>query len=654
MRKLVLTIAASGLILNSGWAQTLFTYGSNPVTKEEFLRNYQKNALNKQPDFSEPALREYVDLYSLFRMKVKEAELRHLDTIPGIQRELDNYRKQLAKNYLTDEKVTNRLYREAYDRMKEERRVAHIMLVAPPNMSPADTLRLYNRIDSIYNAVTKKKADFTALAARYSDDQGSKEKGGDIGFMTALQTLYPFETAVYTTDPGKVSAPFRTQLGYHIVKILDKRPSRGEVQVAQILVSTPKSKGGEGVISAKKRVDSLQKELNKGADFAQLVTKYSDDNYTVNEGGIMPPFGVGKTVSAFEDAAFALKKPGDISAPVQTEFGYHIIKLIQKTPLQSYDSMLSDIKRKVENDSRSQMARELYFQKVKESNGFKEHPAHLEEVTKRLSTIPDTGATANMFRATDFNDLNKTLFTMAGNNYIQRDFIAFSENLTRGRLMGPKQAVVNDLYKLYVDRIVNDFQESKLEQENEDFRNLMREYRDGIMLFELMDQNVWGKAGRDSAGLATFFDAHKSKYQWEPGFTGVVYRFKNEEALGKGLKQLSAKKPQSDEKLMAELNKTDEQMSVQQGRFEFSRMSAIQKDKLVKGKLSEPVKNEDGSYIVVKANQIHNTPTPKSLEDARGYAVAEYQDYLEKKWNEELRKKYPLKVEDGIFRAMIQ
>lgn len=654
MRKLVFTIAASGLVLTSGWAQTLFTYGSNPVTKQEFLRNYQKNTLNKKADLSEPALREYLNLYSLFRMKVKEAELRQLDTLPSIQRELDNYRKQLAKNYLTDEQVTNKLYREAYDRMKEERRVSHILLMAPPNMGADDTLKLYKRMDSIYTALTKKKADFSVLASKYSEDRGTAERGGDIGFMTSLQTLYPFESAVYATEAGKISAPFRTQLGYHIIKVTEKRPARGEVQVAQILVATPKSRGDEGVLSGRKKIESIAAELKNGANFTELVNKYSDDKFTVSEGGVMPPFGVGRMVPPFEDAAFNLKNPGDISAPVQTEFGFHILKLIQKSPIKPYDSLASQIKRQVDNDGRSQIARDMYLQRVKDKNEFKEYSAHLDDLVARMKKIPDTGVDANIFRATDYNDMNKTLFSLGGNNFTQKDFVSFSESLTRGRLIGPREAVTKDLYRLYQDRIINDFQERKLIDENEDFRNLMQEYRDGIMLFELMDQNVWGRASRDSVGLAQFFATNKGKYQWEPGFTGVVYRFKDEAAMNQGMKLLTAKKPLSDEKILEQINKDGEALSIQQGRYEFSRLSAVKKEKLSKGKLSEAFKNEDGSYLVVKANQIFNSNSPKALDDARGYAIAEYQDFLEKKWNQDLRAKYPVKVEDGVLKAMVQ
>jgi peptidyl-prolyl cis-trans isomerase SurA len=655
MRKLVLTLLTTGLV-TSGWAQTLFTYGTNPVTKQEFLRNYQKNAQNKKPDLSEPALKEYLDLYSLFRMKVREAEILKLDTLESIQRELDNYRKQLAKNYLTDEEVTNRLFREAYDRMKDERHVAHILISAPPNMGASDTLKAYATIDSIYKAITQKKADFAALASKYSQDPGSKDKGGDIGFMTALQTIYPFENAVYNTPIGKVSAPFRTSLGYHVVKVIEKRPSRGEVQVAHVLVYTPKSKGKEGIDAARKRIDSAQNDLKHGVSFAEVVKKYSDDKNTINEGGVMPAFGVGRMVPAFEDAAFALKNPGDLSQPVQTDYGFHLIKLVQKTPLKPYDSMQSQIKRMVENDSRAQMARDIYFEKIKQKNGFKENKANFEEVAMALSKIPDTGASANMFKASDYNNMNKVLFTLGKNNYTQKDYVAFAEMLTRGRLVGPKNSVTRDIYNMYVSRVVNDYQEHRLVEENEDFRNLMQEYRDGIMLFELMDQNVWGKASRDTTGLKAFFEANKGKYQWEPGFTGSVYHFKDDASLTAGMKLLNGKKPANDEELITALNTeaSPDAVNIQQGHYEFSRFTEVPKEKLIEGKLTAPVKNADGSFTVVKVTKVYNGPSQKSLEDARGYVVSEYQDYLEKKWNEQLRQKYPMKVENGVFSSMVK
>ncbi len=658
MRKLVLTCILSGALFTSGTAQTLFTFGGNPVDKEEFLRVYKKNSLNKAPDLSEAALKEYLDLYSLFRMKVKEAELIRMDTVVAIQQELDNYRRQLAKNYLSDEDVVKELHKEAYERMKEEVRVAHILLRAPNTMLPHDTLAVYNKIDSIYKAITKGKADFAELAKIYSEDPGSKDKGGDIGFVTALQTVYPFENVAYNTAKGKISAPFRTQFGYHILKVIDRRPARGEVEVAQILINTPKVKGDEGVREAKLKIDSIQSALKQGVPFEELVTKYSDDRFTVNQGGVMKPFGVGRMTPEFEDAAFALKNPGDVSRPVQTDYGFHIIKLIRKMPLQPYDTLLPTLKRRIENDSRAQMARDAYLENVKRSNGFKENKAAYDAIAARFSSIPDTGAAANMFKADDFRDMTETMFTLAGQNYLQSDFVRFAETTTRGKLMGPKGAVTRDLYDLYVRTVVNDFQEQQLMEKNVDFRNLMEEYRNGIMLFELMDRNVWGKATRDTIGLKEFYEKNKQKYLWEAGFRGTVYRFKDEAAKNAGMKLLRAKgkKAVTDEELLKQMNtkETPGMVNIQSGRYEFSRFNDVSKEAIAAGKLSEPVKLEDGSYVVVRAAEVFNEPSPKTLEEARGYVVAEYQDYLEKEWNAALRSKYPVNVDQQVFRSMVK
>lgn len=656
MKKLVLACLTIAFIHYNTQAQTLFTYGKDPVSKEEFLRNYEKNTINKKPDLSEGALKEYMDLYSLFKMKVKEAELQQIDTMPAIQRELDNYRKQLSKNYLTDKQITDKLVKEAYDRSKEDRHVAHILLMAPANMNPADTLVIYKRADSIYNALTSKKADFAALAKMYSDDRGSKENGGDIGFMTAMQTLYPFENAVYTTDPGKVSHPFRTQLGYHIVKVIEKRPARGEMEVAQILISTPKSKGEEGEKEAKAKAEMIYNELKKGSSFEDLVEKYSEDKYTSNSKGVMQRFGVGSMVPVFEDAAFFLKKPGDISQPIKTDFGYHIIKLLGKYPVMPYDSVYTSLKRKVENDSRSQIAKTSYFEKIKQKNGFKEYPANLEELTARITAIPDTGVKAGIFTAKDFSDMNKPLFSLSKTTYSQADMMNFVEMLTRGRIMGNRKNVTRDLYNMYTDKVVNDFEEQRLLDENVEFRNLMKEYRDGIMLFELMDRNVWTKASRDTVGLKKFYEANKAKYQWEPGFSGVVYRFKDETAMKKGQALLKKNKDISNEDFIREMNTetTPDAVTMQKGRYEFSKFTDAPKAELTAGSLSTPVKNADGSYTIVKTHEVFNSTSQKSLEDARGYVVAEYQDYLEKQWDSSLRAKYPVKVDENVFKSMVK
>jgi len=650
MRKLVLTCLTSGICMMSGYAQTLFTYGPYSVSKDEFLRVYKKNTINKKPDMSDTALRSYLDLYSLFRMKVAEADNEKLDTVQAIDNELGNYRKQLAKNYLTDEQVTNRLIREAYDRMKEDVRIEHILISCTAG---SDTTAAYAKIDSIYHLVESKKADFETLAKEFSDDKGSRENGGDIGYFTVFQTVYAIENVAYNSPVGKVAPPLHTQFGYHIMKVLDKRPDRGQVQVAQIMIKVSKAQGEAGIEAGRKRADSVETMLKKGVPFAELVVRYSDDQYSVKDSGILKPFGVGKYVPALENAAFALKHPGDISEPVKTDYGFHILKLIAKTPILPYDSLYTQIKHKVENDSRAQTARDYFFNKVKEKNGFKEYPENVKEISNKIMAVSDTGKDAKVIKAENYKHMNKPVFALGGKNYLQSDFAVFIENLTHGKLNGPKNIVVHDAYGLYVNNVVNDFEEHKLVEENPEFKNLMEEYRDGIMLFELMDRNVWSKAARDTVGLKAFYETHKSKYMWEPGFDGAVYKFKTKALQDSGIALINANV--SDEDIVKAINIAahPDGVSIQRGRYEFSHFKDATKEELERNKMkvSAPA---NGPYTVVYAREVYTGPGQKTLEEARGYAVAEYQDYLEKQWNEKMRKEYPMKLNDKVFASMVK
>jgi len=600
---------------------------------------------------SEKELRSYLDLYTLFRMKVAEAGKQQLDTVASIDRELSNYRKQLAKNYLTDEQITNKLIHEAYDRMKENVKVAHIMVTCPPG---GDTLLPRKKIDSIYKLIDTKAQTFEALAMACSDDKSSGAKGGEIGYITSLQYVYPFETAAYNTPKGKISAPFRTQFGYHIVKVLDRRADKGEIKVAQILIQVSKSKGEEGVKAARMRADSVMTMLKGGANFADMVAKYSDDKFTVADSGVMKQFGSGRMVQVFEDAAFALKKPGELAGPIQTEFGFHIIKLLGKYPLKPYDTLYTQLKRKVENDARAQTAKDIFFEKIKAQNGFKEFHDNYTEVYNKLIAIPDTGADAKTIKPDEFRNMSKPILVMAGKNYTQSDFVAFLYNLSRGKLNGSRPTVIRDAYSLFVNNLVTDFQEHKLVEENPEFKMLMTEYKDGIMLFELMDRNVWSKASKDSAGLKAFYETHKGKYMWEPGFEGAVYKFKNKATYDTGMIMIRQKK-YTEEEIAKAVNTNDrpDGVTVQRGRYEFSRY----KDATLADLSGDGIKvipGDNGGYTVVVAKQVFAAPAPKSLDEARGYVVAEYQDYLEKQWNEKMRHDYPVKVNEQVFKSMVK
>lgn len=654
MRKLTVTCALLILAGNIN-AQTLFHYGKYPVDKKEFVRVYEKNAINQKPDYSRPALEEYLDLYSLFKMKVREAEMQQMDTISSIQYELGNYRKQLVKNYLTDDEVKGKLVKEAYNRLQENIKVAHIMIQVPPMAPAEDTVAPYKLIDSIYTAITKKGADFGEMAKLYSADVQTGANGGELGYVTALQTVYPFENAVYSTPVGKVSKPFSTQYGYHIVKVLDKRQAVGDIQVAQILIQAQKAKGQEQIEEARKEADMVYQQLKNGADFAKMVQEHSDDRFSKENNGELDVFGVGQMVPAFEKAAYALKNPGDISKPVQTDYGFHILKLVEKYPVPTYEEIKDKLTQKVNKDMRAEVARDVFYENVKVSNNYKEFPAAKNELKAWFSNIPSSGAEANKFSEADFKQTDKALFEVKGRKYMQSDLLSYAEKVTQGRLMGPREAIYDNIYSNYVRTVLDDIVEQNLIEQNEDFRNLMEEYRAGIMLFELMDRNVWGKASKDTVGLKEFHTGRESNYMWKPGFRGSVYTFKNQETLKDGLRYIGDKK-MTDEDIMKKINSDElpDGIRIERGYYEFDKFDRLPVSEVNQGKASVAKKNEDGTYTVVYAENIYNSPVPKTLNEARGYVIADYQDYLEQKWNKELRAKYPVKLNEQEFNSLVK
>lgn len=627
---------------------TLFTFGGTPVGKSEFLRMYTKNINNQKPDFSEKAIREYLTLYSRFKMKVAEAEKLSLDTIPSIQGELSGYKKQLSKTYLTDKEVTEKLVKEVYERMKKDIRISHILVGIPRGSE--DTVVAYRKIDSLYKSILAGN-DFAMVAKANSEDKQSAANGGDIGFMTAMQVVYPFENAAYSTPLGSISKPFKTIYGYHIVKRTEERASRGEVQVSQIMTSVPKSGGKEADLASKARIDSVLAMLKKGTKFETLVTKYSDDKFSKNSEGVLASFGVGQMVPEFEDAAFALKNPGDLSNPVKTEFGYHIIKLIKKTPLRSYDSMKTELTKKVEKDGRIETARQLFTNKIKTKVNYREYP---DALTELLNAIPDSSVKNGSFKGDNYEKYSKPLFDMTGVTFNQSDFAHYIETYTKGKIYGQKESTLRSLFKNYSDKVLMDFQENKLIDENEEYRNLITEYRDGIMLFELTDRMVWSKASIDTTGLANYYNNNKAKYVWQPSVTADIYKAVDEAAAKKVVKELNNPSNKTVEEVVKSANGDGVQNKVfyETGKFEKSRFPANLK--LEAGKYAPYYKNEDGSYSIVNVKEVFNSPTQKTLAEARGYVISEYQEYLEKEWIANLEAAYPVKVNETTLKSIIK
>jgi peptidyl-prolyl cis-trans isomerase SurA len=621
---------------------TIMSIDGDPVSKREFESIYKKN--NKDSVITDAALDEYVELFINFKLKVKEAEALKLDTNPAFVSELQGYRKQLARPYLVDNAKKEELLREAYDRLHTEVEASHILINVDEDASPADTLAAYKRIQAIRAQVMKPGADFGKAAKESSDDPSAKSNDGYLGYFTALQMVYPFENAAFRTEKGKVSDIVRTRFGYHILKVHDKRPANGEIRAAHIMVKSSAEDSDEAKAKAQEKIQEIYKEVMNGADFGSLAVQFSDDKASGRNKGELPFFGTGKMVSEFEDAAFALKNDGDVSEPFQTQYGWHIVKRLEMKPLGTYDEVVKDIQSKVARDVRSQVSTRSFVNKVKQDYGFKEKRKSLAPVR----ALVDSTILVGNWRPGNTDALKKWLFKVGKTKYTQNEFIQFLR-ATQGRT--PETSVdlyVNKRYQLFVDKSVVDYEDARLEGKYEDFRLLMKEYRDGILLFELTDQKVWSKAVEDTAGLRAYYDGHMDDFMYTERLKGPVYRCKDMETANMVRAMVLSGK--TNEEIEAEVNK-DTQLALT-----IINSTLEKQDGELSGMVDfkvgvSDIHEVDGNYSFMKVEEILS-PSHKPFEKIKGLVTAAYQNKLEKEWISELREKYTVEVDKDVLHSI--
>ncbi|MCB2376087.1 peptidylprolyl isomerase [Hymenobacter sp. BT635] len=520
------------------------TLGTHEVPAGEFAYVYRKNN-GSAPEFgTRPSVQEYLDLYTNFKLKVLEAEQRGLDTTQAFKRELEGYKQQLAQPYLTEKSVTDQLVREAYDRMSKEVSASHILLRLAPDASPADTLAAYNKIMALRQRVTGGE-DFNKVAAETSEDPSARDNGGKLGYFTAMQMVYPFESAAYRTKVGEVSPPVRTRFGYHIIKVNDVRTAQGEIKVAHLMIRATPGMPKADSVTAKKKIDEIYSRLQRNESWDKLVAQFSEDAGSAANGGELPPFGTGRMIPSFEEAAFKLQKPGDLSAPVQTPYGWHLIKLVEKQPVPKFEDMEASLKSKVSKDSRSELNRTAFLKRIRTENQFTENQAGKDYAFAKADTSLVNGrfkytAPAPATKASKTPDGNAPLFTIKGKAYPVKDFLAYVQQNQRAKAGADPRFTMQQLYDQYVDQTLTDFEKANLETKYEDYRMLVKEYRDGILLFQLMDEKVWSKAIEDTVGLQKFFADNQSKYQWEPRVQGTVISAATPQLLNQAQTQLKA------------------------------------------------------------------------------------------------------------------
>lgn len=645
-RLLVISVAAffvSNIVAQNNKESILMTVGNSKITVAEFENVYHKNN-NAETNKENKSINEYVDLFVNFKLKVKEAEELGLDTVKTFKNELAGYRKQLAQPYLTDKDVNEKLLRETYDRLQSDVRASHILVKCSETALPKDTLEAYAKIMKIRARILKGE-DFTKVAGEkgISDDPSAKDNKGDLGYFTALQMVYPFETAAYTTKVGDVSMPVRTRFGYHIVKVHDVRKARGEVSVSHIMVKTPANMSKEDSTTAVTKINEIYNKLKSGENFETMATQFSDDRASGKKGGELPWFGTNKMPIEFEDAAFGLKNKGDFATPIKTQYGWHIIKLNDKKSLASFDAMKNELKAKVSKDSRSQMSRTSLIAKLKTEYAFKENLKARDEFYK----VVDTTLFDARWETSKAAALKKPLFNLNDKIYTQTDFANYIGSHQSKREKINIKIAVDNLYKQFVDESVIAYEDERLAQKYPEFKALMQEYRDGILLFELTDKKVWSKAIKDTAGAKAFYEKTKNNYLWDERAEATIYSCADAKVAKQLRDMVKAGKPEKD--ILTEINKKSQlNLQVVESRVFNKGENELVDKNWTPGLSTDIVSEKDKRITIVSVTKLLK-PEPKSYQDCKGMVTSDYQNYLEKQWIEDLRKKYPVTIDKDVL-----
>jgi peptidyl-prolyl cis-trans isomerase SurA len=636
--------------------RTLLTIGDEKTSVSDFLRIYQKNNVQTEV-IDQKSLDEYLELYINFKLKVKEAEDLGLDTLKSFIDELGGYRTQLTKPYFIDEEVNQKLLEEAYNRKTMDLRASHILIKVSETAMPEDTLQAYNKILEIRNQAIAGK-DFGDLAEEHSEDPSSRDmeaipgkrpfrKGnrGDLGYFTVFDMVYQFENGAYNTELDQVSEIIRTQFGYHIIKVSDKKAAMGSATVAHIFKAVPADAKPEDAEKAHESILSAYEELKNGSTFEMVAKKYSDDRGSKEKGGELPPFGVNRMVPEFIAEISQIENPGDFSKPVLTQYGWHIIKLIELNPPAPFDKEESKLKDRLQRDARSHKSKTVVIDRVKKDYKFKEYPKNKKELFATL----DSTILQKKWNADTAKEMKKVLFKIGKDKYTQNDFAKYLNQKQKRDNPVEIAAFYNRIYNTYVEEKLLAFLDGQLEKLYPDFGALMKEYRDGILLFDLTDQKVWSKAVKDTVGLDAFHQAHLNDYVWGERLQATVFTIMDSTKVDKiREKAINKVKPAN----IADVYKTDSLtvMEFESGFYAKGQNPYIDQIEWKEG-LSKNLKDNDNNTVFVLVEKITNKD-PKSLNESRGIITADYQNHLEKEWIKELRSKYTIKVNKKVLSSI--
>lgn len=632
----------SAVIFAQTSKQVLFSVDDNKYYTDEFVRVYNKN-LDLVKDESQKDLDHYLELFIGYKLKINKANKLGLQDNTKYQNELKSYRTQLSKNYLTDSKVTKELVDEGYQRSLKEVNASHILLTVDENAKPEDTLAVYKQILDL-----KKRADngedFETLAQKFSQDPSAKENKGNLGYFSAFRMVYPFENAAYDTKVGEVSNPVRTRFGYHIIKVNAVRDNRGDVTVAHIMLMNPAENNEAELEKNKTTINEIYAKIQQGEEFEALAKQFSQDKSSSSKGGVLNRFGSGQLSSEeFETVAFSLQKPNEISKPFQTQFGWHIMKLIEKHSVKTYEESKVDLETKISRDERSRKITESLNEKIRKKYNVKRNEALYTKIKK---VVTDKYYSSEWNLPTNLKEFEKELISFDTKKI---DGVAFLNYLyaqqKSASQIRPISKLVDNFYATFVDAELNQYYNDNLENEFPEFGAVMEEYRDGLLLFDLMEKEIWEKSKTDTVGLESFHQANKDKYLWKKRYDVTILSSTKADIAKKAHKLM--KKGNSPDEIKTALNTKDAvNVMATVGVFEEGNEALPKAVPSTKG-LSDVI-NEGNYYYVVLVNEI-KPAGPKTFEECRGRVINDYQQYLEENWVSNLKQEFKISLNRDVF-----
>jgi peptidyl-prolyl cis-trans isomerase SurA len=638
MKKSCLVIFFFCTVAIPATSQTLFTYGKYKADAGDFLRAYNKNN-SVQATAGDKAMREYLDLYINSRLKVRQAYDRGYDTLPQIKSEVLNLRNQIIENYMSDPKAIERLTTEAFERSQKDIHVAHIFI----STNTADTSTGRTTLKEVLKRLENKE-DFMSVAQQFSDDPSAKENKGDINYITVFTLPYEFESIIYSTAPGTYSKPYQSHAGFHIFKNLGERRALGEIKIQQILLAIPPNTDAAGQNRIARLADSLYERAAAGDDFGKLASAFSNDVISANASGNVPDVKVGQFDAAFEKAIWALPADGSISRPLRTAHGFHIVKRVSLKPVVTNPSdsvNLEELRGRVTSDDRWKTAKDFIYTRVRNKPGVQK-PSYNEAALWALSDSLLEFKPAGIGRSMNNQS---AILQIGGATFRVSDWITYAQvHRYKSDRSGVKP------YSILMDEFINNamytYYRDHLEDYNDEFRSQMAEFRDGNLFFEIMQQEVWNKAQADSAALVALYEKNKGQYNWKESAEAVIF-FCTDEATAKTLAEQLKNNPADWKNISGAMN---EKVVTDSGRYEWTQIPGLEKITPVKGSFTPLTVNAmDNTASFAYIVNVYTQPALRTFNEAKGLVMNDYQNLLEEQWIKNLKKKYPVKVDQKVL-----